>query len=162
MFKIKESTIYCSRGDSGTIMLKIPITDSNDYIKYEDSSQKIYWYDTKSKVLYDEDYNESSVLIDSLNMVCYQFQIGDKITFNIYEKNGYGKEPLMTKEVEVTEVSDNVNIVLNENDTTFGNPVNKETIYWYDITLNDSLTVVCYNEDGAKEFIQYPAKGVDE
>ena len=162
MFKIKESTIYCSRGDSGTIMLKIPITDSNDYIKYEDSSQKIYWYDTKSKVLYDEDYNESSVLIDSLNMVCYQFQIGDKITFNINEKNGYGKEPLMTKEVEVTEVSDNVNIVLNENDTTFGNPVNKETIYWYDITLNDSLTVVCYNEDGAKEFIQYPAKGVDE
>ena len=162
MFKIKESTIYCSRGDSGTIMLKIPITDSNDYIKYEDSSQEIYWYDTKSKVLYDEGYNESSVLVDSLNMVCYQFQIGDKITFNIYEKNGYGKEPLMTKEVEVTEASDSVNIVLNENDTTFGNPVNKETIYWYDITLNKSLTVVCYNEDGAKEFIVYPAKGVDE
>lgn len=162
MFKIKESTIYCSRGDSGTIMLKIPITDSNDYIKYEDSSQEIYWYDTKSKVLYDEGYNESSVLVDSLNMVCYQFQIGDKVTFNIYEKNGYGKEPLMTKEVEVTEASDSVNIVLNENDTTFGNPVNKETIYWYDITLNNSLTVVCYNEDGAKEFIVYPAKGVDE
>lgn len=162
MFKIKESTIYCSRGDSGTIMLKIPITDSNDYIKYEDSSKEIYWYDTKSKVLYDEGYNESSVLVDSLNMVCYQFQTGDKITFNIYEKNGYGKEPLMTKEVEVTEASDSVNIVLNENDTTFGNPVNKETIYWYDITLNNSLTVVCYNEDGAKEFIVYPAKGVDE
>lgn len=162
MFKIKESTIHCSRGDSGTIMLKIPITDSNDYIKYEDSSQEIYWYDTKSKVLYDEGYNESSVLVDSLNMVCYQFQIGDKVTFNIYEKNGYGKEPLMTKEVEVTEASDSVNIVLNENDTTFGNPVNKETIYWYDITLNNSLTVVCYNEDGAKEFIVYPAKGVDE
>lgn len=162
MFKIKDSTIHCSRGDSGTIILKIPITDSNDYIKYEDSSQKIYWYDTKSKVLYDEDYNEASVLIDSLSMVCYQFQIGDKITFNIYEKNGYNKEPLMTKEIEVEEVTDSVNITLAESDTTFGSPVNKETVFWYDITLNNNQTVVCYNEDGAKEFIEYPAKGVDE
>ena len=27
MFKIKDGTIYCSRGDAGTITLKLPITD---------------------------------------------------------------------------------------------------------------------------------------
>ena len=162
MFKIKDSTIHCSRGDSGTIILKIPITDVNDYIKFEDSSGKIYWYNTKSQVLYDADYIEISVSLETLTMVYYQFQIGDKITFNIYEKNGYGKEPLMIKEIKVTDVAESVNILLTEKDTTFGNPVNKETIFWYDITLNDNQTVVCYNEDGAKEFIEYPAKGVDE
>lgn len=162
MFKIKDSTIHCSRGDSGTIILKIPITDVNDFIKYEDSSNNIYWYDTKSDVLYNEEYNETSVTLDALNRVYYQFQIGDTITFNIYEKNGYGKEPLMKKEVVVTEEAESVNILLTEDDTTFGNPVNKETIFWYDITLNNNLTVICYNEDGAKEFIEYPAKGVDE
>lgn len=162
MFKIKESTIHCSRGDCGTILLKIPITDSNDYIKYEDSSNIVYWYDEKKNVVYDNDYNEVSISLETLNMICYQFQPGDKVTFNIYEKNGYGKNPLLKKEIDVTEISDNVNIVLTEKDTTFGNPVNKETIFWYDITLNDNMTVICYNEDGAKEFIEYPAKGVDE
>lgn len=162
MFKIKDSTIHCSRGDSGTITLRIPITDANNYIKFEDSSNKIYWYDTKSDILYNSNYNESSILLDTLNIVYYQFQIGDKITFNIYEKNGYGKEPLLTKDVEVTEITESVNILLTEKDTTFGNPVNKATIFWYDITLNNNLTVVCYNEDGAKEFIEYPAKGADE
>lgn len=162
MFKIKDSTIHCSRGDSGTITLRIPITDANNYIKFEDSSNTIYWYDTKSNILYDSNYNKSSILLDNVNIVYYQFQIGDKITFNIYEKNGYGKEPLLTKDVEVTEMTESVNILLTEKDTTFGSSVNKATIFWYDITLNDNQTVVCYNEDGAKEFIEYPAKGVDE
>lgn len=162
MFKIKDSTIHCSRGDSGTITLRIPITDANNYIKFEDSSNAIYWYDIKGDILYDSEYKASSILLDALNMVYYQFQIGDKITFNIYEKNGYGKEPLLTKDVEVTEMTESVNILLTEKDTTFGSSVNKATIFWYDITLNDNQTVVCYNEDGAKEFIEYPAKGVDE
>ena len=45
MFKIKQSTFHVSRGDSGTFTLSIPITDVNDYIKYEDSSHNVYWYD---------------------------------------------------------------------------------------------------------------------
>ena len=95
-------------------------------------------------------------------MVCYQFKIGDKVAFNIYEKNGYNKEPLLKKEIIVKDESDSVDICLTEQDTTFGTPVNKETIFWYDITLNDNLTIVCYNEDGAREFIEYPAKGDGE
>lgn len=162
MFKIIDNTIHCSRGDSGTIVLRIPIMDAKDNIKYKDELDNVYWYNVKSKILYDSDYNEISISIDTLTMVYYQFQVGDKITFNIYEKNGYNKEPLMSKEIEITEISESVNIPLLEENTTFGNPVNKATIFWYDITLNDNLTVVCFNEDGAKEFIEYPAKGDEE
>ncbi len=162
MFKIKDGTIYCSRGDAGTITLKLPITDINDYIKYEDDSKTPYWYDNKNQILYDSNYSESSTDIETLTMVCYQFKIGDKIAFNIYEKNGYNKEPLLKKEIIIKDESNSVDICLTEQDTTFGTPVNKETIFWYDITLNDNLTIVCYNEDGAREFIEYPAKGDGE
>lgn len=162
MFKIKDGTIHCSRGDGGTITLKIPITDANDYMKYEDASNNVYWYNTKKKKLYDSEYIESSVSIDTLNAIFYQFQNGDKIKFNIYNKNGYDKDPLMTKEIEVNESKDSVDIPLNEENTTFDKAVNKPTIYWYDVTLNDCMTVVCYNEDGAREFILYPAKGDEE
>lgn len=162
MFRIEGATIHCSRGDEGTITLKIPITDSKGNIKYKDESEDIYWYNTKSKILYDSSYIETKVSVDTLMMVLYIFQPGDKITFNIYNKNGYNKEPLMSKQVKATKITDNIYISLDEKETTFFNPINKPTIFWYDITLNDYLTVICYNEDGAKEFILYPANGNQE
>lgn len=162
MFKIKDSTIHCSRGDRGTIRLKIPFTDTKGYLKYEDSSHNAYWYDSKNKILYDSNYEKSSVSLDILTAMYYQFAVGDKIRLNIYKKNGYGEEPLKTIEVTVSNTSYYVDIVLTEADTTFGDIPNKATIYWFDITLNDNQTVVCFNEDGPREFIQYPAKGDDE
>lgn len=164
MFKIKDSTIHCSRGDSGTIKLKIPFVDANDYIKYEDNelTPNIYWYDNKNEVLYDSNYEESSVSLDTLHIVLYEFQVDDKITFNIYERNGYDDEPLLSKDIIVESAADNIDIPLTEEEMTFGTIANKPITYWYDITLNEDNTVVCYNEDGAKEFIQYPAKGDEE
>lgn len=162
MFKIKDGTIHCSRGERGTILLKIPMVDANNYIKYEDNSKKIYWYNSKSRKLYDSDYNESEVSLETLTMVLYKFQKSDKVTFNIYERNGYDKTPIVTKDIIVDTTADFVEIPLLEQDTTFGNPVNKPTTFWYDIALNDYMTVVSYNEDGAKEFIEYPAKGDEE
>lgn len=164
MFKIKNTTIHCSRGDCGTISLKVPYVDVNGYIKYEDDeiTPNIYWYDKANNVLYDADYNKSSVSIDTLHIVFYQFQVDDKITFNIYLKNGYDDEPMLSKDIIVETASDSIDISLTEEDTTFGTIYNKPTIYWYDITLNDDMTVVCYNEEGPKEFIQYPAKGDEE
>lgn len=162
MFRIDCPTIHCSRGDVGVFTIKIPIIDVNKYIKYKDTSGSIYWYDKKRKILYDSNYEETNIELDTLTMECYQFQEGDKITFNIYEKNGYNKSPLMTKDVFITEAGESVNISLSEEDTTFGSPINKPTIFWYDVTLNDNLTVICYDEDGAKEFIEYPAKGDEE
>lgn len=162
MFEVKNSVIHCSRGDEGTITLRIPITDSNNYIKYKDESNNEYWYDKNNQVLYDTDYKEVSMELNTLNIVYYEFEKGDIITFNIYNKNGYGNEPLLNKIIEVLESTYSIDITLNEKDTTFCNAINKATVFWYDITLNNSLTVVCFNEDGAKEFILYPAKGEDE
>ena len=162
MFKIKNGTIHCSRGDGGTIKLKIPIVDAKDYIKYQDVSNNIYWYNSKSKILYDSNYEETEVLLNTLSMVLYEFQVDDKVTFNIYEKKGYDKDPLMTKEVIVSEITDCVDIPLSKENTTFGEQINKPTIFWYDITLNEKMTIVGYNEDGEKEFIEYPAKGDGE
>lgn len=162
MFKIEGSTIRCSRGDAGTITLKIPYTDNNDYIKYVDNELNVYWYDFNKKKLYDSNYNESIVSIDTLTIDYYQFQVGDKVKFNVYERKGYDKEPLLSKTINVLEESYEIEIPLNEEDTTFGEIPNKEVTYWYDITLNEDLTIVCFNEEGAKEFIMYPAKGDEE
>lgn len=162
MFKIESSTIHCSRGDAGTITLKIPYTDNHDYIKYLDGSQNVYWYDFNKKILYDEDYEESSTSLSTLTEQFYQFQVGDKVKFNVYERKGYDKEPLLSKTIDVLQTGYEVSIPLYEEDTTFGEIPNKAITYWYDITLNEDLTIVCFNEDGAREFIMYPAKGDEE
>lgn len=162
MFKIKDSTIHCSRGDGGTIKLTIPITDINDLIKYIDTDENIYWYNKNTNKVYDNDYELVDIDINDLSMVKYQFVIGDIVEFKIYEKQGYDKEPLVTKQVTISSSSDYCEIPLTENETTIGEIENKPITYWYDITLNGDQTVVCYNEEGAKEFIEYPAKGSEE
>lgn len=164
MFKIINNTIHCSRGDSGTVVLTVPIVDKNNYIKYIDNNipANVYWYDIANQVLYDCDYTESSVSISDLTMVKYEFQPGDIIEFKIYEKNGYNKAPLKTKIITADTAATSIDIPLTQADTTFSKIENRETTYWYDITLNEDSTVVCYNEDGAKEMIIYPAKGDGE
>ena len=163
MFKIdKEYKIHCSRGDAGTITLKIPYVDNNGYLKYEDGEDNVYWYDVAKKKLYDENYEESEESIDSLTLQYYEFQPGDKVKFNIYEKKGYDQTPIVSKEIEVQTADDECMIPLYEADTTFGDIPNKPVTYWYDISLNEDMTIICYNEDGAQEFIQYPAKGDEE
>lgn len=164
MFKIKNTTIHCSRGDCGTISLKIPFVDVNNYIKYRDNAlvPNFYWYDKENNILYDSEYNKSEISVDTLTMVIYQFKQEDKITFNVYNKNGYNMEPVLSKNIIVESETESVDIPLTEEDTTFGPINNKPTVYWYDITLNNDMTVLCYNEEGAKQFIQYPAKGDEE
>ena len=66
MFKIKNSTIHCSRGDSGYISLKLPYTDSNEYIQYTDGTN-MYWYDEKKKKVYNSNYEEVEKEISTLN-----------------------------------------------------------------------------------------------
>jgi hypothetical protein len=162
MLKIKtDGTIHCSRGDAGNISLKIPYMDKNGYYRYKDSDTPVnyYWYDKVNNVLYDDTYTVSQTSLATLTQDMYQFQVGDTIDFVIYEKNGYDRTPMSHKHIEVESTSDSVTIELTGEDTTFGEISNKPTTYWYDITLNDTNTIICYNEDGAREFIIYPAIG---
>lgn len=166
MFKIdKDFKIHCSRGDAGTITLKIPYIDNNGYVKYyemDGQDEVVYWYDTQKKIMYDADYEVSTKTPEDLTLSYYQFQVGDKIKFNIYEKKGYDIEPLKSKVITIQSASYECEIPLYEADTTFGDLSNKPITYWYDITLNEDMTIICYNEEGAQEFIQYPAKGDEE
>ena len=114
MFKIKNSTIHCSRGDSGAFTLKIPMMDADNNIKYKDTANNIYWYNTKKDELYDSDYNLSEMSKDNLSIVYYKFQAEDIIKLSIYEKNGYDKEALMTKTINLTEEAESVYIELTE------------------------------------------------
>lgn len=87
----------------------------------------------------------------------YEFQQNDVITLRVFEKKGYTKEPVLEKSVTISEVTTEVDIFLIEDDTLFCQETNKAITYWYSISLNEDV-IVGYDEDGAKQFIIYPAK----
>ena len=92
----------------------------------------------------------------------YEFEVGDKVEFTVFQKQGYDKTPVIDKTITVTETTEEVDIDLTEQDTTIGDPANKPVTYWYEISLNGDNTVNGYDPDnGALEFILLPAKGGD-
>ena len=88
----------------------------------------------------------------------YEFQAEDIVKLRIFDKKGYDKEPVLEKEIKVKSVTTEVDINLIEEDTLFSPESNKGITYWYSISLNGNV-ILGYDEDGAKEFIIYPAKG---
>lgn len=87
----------------------------------------------------------------------YEFQVGDVIRLRIYEKKKYN-EPIVevTKTVETAATS--VELNLTKENTTIGEDINKPITYWYEISLNETTTIIGYDEDGAKELVVYPAE----
>lgn len=163
MFKItRDGQIHCSRGDVGTFQFKMAEADANGYLKYLDTLDNIYWYDTHNNVLYNNQYEiDRNTNINTLSMQFVNFNQNDEIKFNIYELKGYTKNQLVSKTIPVAQETDSVIINLSTTDTSLGEQINAPLPFWYDITLNGVNTIVGYNEYGAKEFILYPAKGVE-
>lgn len=121
MFKISDKTIHITRGDEGTISIKVPTDRTTTPITY------------------------------------YEFQPDDVITFTVKRKNGFNSEDyVLRKQVILNEETTNPLVSLTGEDTLIGEPINKPVTYWYELTLNDNQSFVCYDEDGAKEFILYP------
>lgn len=88
----------------------------------------------------------------------YQFQQGDTIEFTVFEKKGYDKAPVLSKEIAVEESCEEVLIKLDSNDTSLGEKTNKTAVYWYEISLNKKQTTLGYDdEEGAAEFRILPA-----
>ena len=83
------------------------------------------------------------------------FAIGDKLKLSIVEKGNYNNV-LFQKEYEITEESNVAYINLTSEDTRFCNVISKEEVYWYEIELNNSQTLVGYDSNKAKKFIIYP------
>jgi hypothetical protein len=91
----------------------------------------------------------------------YLFQLDDKISFIVIDKKGYTKEEILRKEYTLRELgytapAETVDIVLTEEDTKNFPLANKPMTYWYQISLNDTTTVLGHDDDGAKRIIVYP------
>lgn len=100
-------------------------------------------------------------MIPLCNNKRYMFNVGDKLTFDVYEKKGYDKSPVLHKEIEIEEQKDIATFNLTEDDTTIGEVINKPVDYWYEIQYhnkseNSNETVLGYDLDGEKLFRLYP------
>jgi len=93
----------------------------------------------------------------------YIFQVGDILRLGVFQAKDYSKI-VLEKDVEVNELTTNVELDLETEDTTIGNIVNKPVSYWYEIQLNPDTkpqTIIGHDEKGAKIFMLYP-EGVKE
>lgn len=90
----------------------------------------------------------------------YEFQLDDKISFVVVEKKGYTKEEILRKDytlrsIGYTEPTTTPEIVLTAEDTKSFPLANKKKTYWYDIVLNDEITILGLDDEGAKKIIVY-------
>lgn len=89
----------------------------------------------------------------------YKFRRWDKISFIVVSKKGYTKDEILRKEFVLKEATENPVIELFPEDTKKFDLKNKRVTYWYDIVLNDTTTILGYDEDGAKKLIVFPEGG---
>ena len=93
----------------------------------------------------------------------YTFMPGDLVRIKVYKKKK-ASEVALEKDFPVTEVTQEVQIYLSEEDTKIGSVISKPTDYWYEVELNptsDPQTIIGYDEDGAKVFKLFP-EGADK
>lgn len=91
----------------------------------------------------------------------YTFQLEDKIAFVVKEKKGYTKTEVLRIEKTLAEMGEveptqYPEIQLTEEDTKAFDLLDKKKTYWYDIVLNDSITILGYDTEGASKLIIFP------
>lgn len=94
----------------------------------------------------------------------YIFQKDDVVKLNVFKYKDCSYI-VLTKEVNVTELTKSLKINLSSEDTTIGELINKPVKYWYEIILNpdtEEQTIIAYDEEGAKEFWLYPEAKEDD
>ena len=92
----------------------------------------------------------------------YEFRNGDIVRIKVFAKKNCD-DVVLKKDIAVTEVTKEVEIALDSNDTKIGNLISKPTDYWYEVELNPDTkpnTIIGYDENGAKVFKLYPEGGV--
>lgn len=91
----------------------------------------------------------------------YMFQLTDKIAFVVKEKKGYTKTEVLRVEKTLAEMgyiepTQYPEIILTEEDTKAFDLLSKKKTYWYDLVLNDTTTMLGYDEEGASKLVVYP------
>lgn len=97
----------------------------------------------------------------------YEFKPTDKISFVAFDKKGYTKHEILRKDYVLKDIGYLENTIvpeipLTEEDTKAFPLKNKSATYWYDIVLNDTLTILGFDHDGSKKIIVYPEVGEKE
>ena len=94
----------------------------------------------------------------------YQFQPEDKISLIVMQKKGYTKYEVLRKEYRLKDIgyiepTEHPEIPLTAEDTKVFELTNKAKTYWYDLVLNDDITILGMDSDGPKKIIIYPEGG---
>lgn len=92
------------------------------------------------------------------NKVDYVFGVGETVQFRIFEKNGYGNEAILSKEITIDEEATVVPIHLSSEDTMIGEEINSKKTYWYEISINEDNTVIGYDDAGPAILFLLPAR----
>lgn len=110
------------------------------------------------------DIGTISVSAQNEDGTSYIFNKGDIVRFSVM-KAGNCNIVYMTKDVQVMQDTDSVDVELVSINTKIGNIISKPTKYWYEVVLNpDTMaqTIVGYDEDGPKLFVLYPEANFNE
>lgn len=98
-------------------------------------------------------------VLDSKTRERYTFRAGSKVSFVVVENKGYTKHDVLRKEFYVPEDTEEVEITLVAEDTKIGNMIDKKVTFWYNVVVNDDLTIIGSDENGEKRLILYPEVG---
>ena len=93
----------------------------------------------------------------------YQFKVGDVVTFGVYNKKGYDEPALILKKITIEKTTETCYIPLASDDTRFGELINKETEYWYEISLNkETVLGHRHRKDGGARILWLLPEGSDK
>ena len=98
----------------------------------------------------------------SANKENHTFKPDDVVRFKVFAKKDCD-DVVLKKDTVVTDYVDKVRILLEREDTTIGEVINKPVDYWYEVELNPDTcpqTIVGYDDNGAKIFKLFPEGGV--
>lgn len=87
----------------------------------------------------------------------YIFKTGDKLRFSVYKPRKLQELPLLEKIIRVTEDTSIIRIELTSEETKSLVDMKSRVVeLWYEIEYNDVVTVLGYDEEGAKKIKIYP------
>lgn len=99
-------------------------------------------------------------VIDRKTQERFIFPAGCWVSFIVVYKKGYTLEnPLLRKKIYIPSDTDEIEFTLTEKDTKIGEMIDKKQKYWYNIVVNDDVTILGSDEEGEKVIVIYPEVG---
>lgn len=90
-----------------------------------------------------------------------KFSVGDTIKISIVEKNDYSSV-VFSKSFRISQETQTAEIYLTPAETKIGDPIKTGyVVYWYEIELNNSITLIGFDNEGPKLFVLWPEAGTE-